>query len=96
MIRRLPFFKVLALGQVALLAFNHLKRLTPAERRRLASLVRRGWKLDAAEKRELREIVRKLETRSFAFGAADRFSPVPLPKRLMGRKRAYSGERERA
>jgi hypothetical protein len=86
MFRRLPFFKLLAIGQVALLARTHLKQLTPDERRRLAALVRRGWKLDPAERRELREIVLKLDPRAFAFGAADRFSPLPLPRRF-GRSR---------
>ncbi|MEA2135674.1 MAG: hypothetical protein QOC68_3583 [Solirubrobacteraceae bacterium] len=84
MLRRLPFFKLLAIGQVVLLARNHVNRLTPAERAELAALLRRGWKLDASERRELREVLRKLEPRAFAVGAADRFSPIPLPKRLMG------------
>jgi hypothetical protein len=89
-LRRLPFFKLLAIAQVALLARNHLRRLTPAERRRLRSLVLRAWKLDASERRELREILRKLETRAFAVGAAERFSPVPLPKRLTRPARSAS------
>jgi hypothetical protein len=90
MFRRLPFFKLLAIGQVALLARRHLKQLTPAERRRLAALVRRGPRLDPAERRELGEIVVKLDPRAFAFGAADRFSPLPLPRRLAGRPRTRS------
>jgi hypothetical protein len=36
------------------------------------------------ERRELRELVAKLDPRAFAGGAADRLSPVPLPKRLTG------------
>ncbi len=88
MLRRLPFFKLLVIAQIALLARRHVVALTPAERRRLGSLSLRVWKLDDSERRELREILAKLEPRAFAFGAADRFSPVPLPKRLRGPARS--------
>jgi hypothetical protein len=47
-LRRPLFFTLLAIGQVALLARNHLRRVTRFEWRRLASLVRRGWELDAS------------------------------------------------
>ena len=88
MLRRLPFFKILTIAEVALLARRHLGRLDPADRRRLAALVRHGHHLAPDERRELRELVMKLEPRAFAVHAADRFSPVPLPKkRLSGRRR---------
>ena len=87
LIRRLPFFRVLALAQVALLARRHLQNLQPHERRRLATLVRRGRGLQPAEREELRALVGKLDAKAFAAGAADTVSPWPLPRRLMGRRR---------
>ena len=78
MLRRLPFFKILAVAQVALLVRRHLKRLTPMERRRMGELVRRGHRLDRDGRHELRMLVAKLEPGAFALAAADRFSPIPL------------------
>jgi hypothetical protein len=75
---RLPFFKILAIAQVALLVRRHLKRLTPMERKRMGELVRRGHRLDRTERGELRSLVSKLEPAAFAFAAADRVSPIPL------------------
>ena len=86
-INRVPFFKWLALAQIALLARTHLKRLSRADRQRLSELVRNGTHLSAQERSELKTIVGKLEPRAFAYGAADRFSPLPLPRRLAGRPR---------
>lgn len=81
---RLPFFKVLAIAQVALLARRHYRHLDGAERRRLAELARRGHRLAGHERAELRELVGKLDLRGLAGGAASRLSPLPLPKRLTG------------
>jgi hypothetical protein len=87
-VRRLPFFKVLAVAQVALLVRRHLYALTPIERHRLAELVRHGHHLSGPERRELRDLVMKLEPRAFAADAADYVSPFPLPKRILrGRRR---------
>lgn len=92
-LRRLPMFKLLALGEIALAARDHLGRLEPDERRRLVALVRQGRgrsrNLSAQERDELSTLVAKVEPRRFAGLAADRLSPVPLPDRLVhGRKRA--------
>jgi hypothetical protein len=84
-IRRLPFFKILAIAQIALLVRRHLKRLTPMERKRMGDLVRRGHRLDRDERDELRGLVSKLEPAAFAFAAADHFSPIPL--RRAGRRK---------
>ena len=85
-LRRMPFFELLAVAQVrAVLAHRHLQRLDASERRRLSELVRRGQRMDRAERDELRRLLGKLEPRSFAFRTADAFSPVPLPRRLGGR-----------
>jgi hypothetical protein len=78
LLRRMPFFKVLAISQTALLARRHLLRLDSSDRRRLAELVRRGHLTSPDERDELRRLLAKLGPREFAFTAADRFSPVPL------------------
>ena len=78
LLRRLPFFKVLAVAKTALLARRHLQRLDADDRRHLGELVRRGRRLSAAERDELRSLIAKLGPREFAFAAADRFSPLPL------------------
>ena len=82
--KTLPIFRLLAVAEVALLARTHLQRLTPEERRRLAALVRNGRSLSPAEKDELRALSTKLDTRAFVGAAADKVSPVPLPRRLTG------------
>ena len=84
-VRRLPLFKVIAILQLALLARRHLGALTPDERRRATRLVRNARKLTPAERHELIDIAGKLEPRAFAGAAADRLSPVPLPRRITGR-----------
>src|SRR4051794_29699551 len=85
-LRRLPILKLLALAEIAILAREHLYRLDPAERRRLMQIVQtsRGRKgnLTSAERRELADLLSKMEPRTFAGTAADRLSPVPLPKRF--------------
>jgi hypothetical protein len=78
LVRRLPWFRVLAIAKVALRARRHLKNLTPEERRRMAWLARRGRSLAPAERDELRALVGKLDARAFAITAADAFSPWPI------------------
>jgi hypothetical protein len=92
-LKRLPLFKLLALGEIAILAREHLYRLEPAQRRRLVELVQtsRGRKgnLSEAERRELADLLTRMEPRAFVGHAADRLSPVPLPGRVKrGPKRA--------
>lgn len=86
-LRRLPMFKLLALAEVAMLARDHLGRLTPAERRRLVELVRtgrgRGSNLPAPQRDELTALLAKVDPRLFAGMAADKLSPVPLPRRFV-------------
>jgi hypothetical protein len=86
-IKRIPFFKILAFAQVALLARRHLRGLTRDDRRRLAELARRGTRLTPAERTELRALVAKMEPRAFALGAAHHVSPLPLPRWLVGKLR---------
>jgi hypothetical protein len=80
-VSRIPFFKLLAILQIVMLARRHVTRLSPTERRRMADLVRRGPKLSKAERRELRELAAKLEPIAFARGAAARMSPVSMGRR---------------
>ena len=85
-LRRLPVFKLLAIGEIALLARTHIARLDRKERRRLVELMRKGRgrtrNLTEAERDELQRLVAKTEPRLFAGLAADRLSPVPLPRRI--------------
>jgi hypothetical protein len=86
-LRRLPLVKLLGAAELAVLARDHLMRLTPAERRRLVALVRAGRgrrrNLSADERDELATLVAKVEPRLLAGAAAERLSPVPLPRRLL-------------
>lgn len=77
-LRKMPFFRVLALAQLALLARRHMQNLKPNERQRLRQLVLRGHRLDRSEREELRRLVGKLEPRSFAWATANAFSPLRL------------------
>ena len=90
-VRRLPMLKLLAIGQLILLARNHVSKLHPVERRRLLTLVVKGKgrtrDLSPAERDELQALVAKAEPRLFAGLAADRLSPVPLPRRVVRGRR---------
>ena len=86
LVRRLPFFRIVAIGRLALVARRHLQSLSPVERRRLAELVRHSRSLSPPERDELRRLVSKLEPGVFARAAVDAFSPVGLPGRF-GRRR---------
>ena len=86
-LKRLPIYKVIAIGEVALLARSHAVRLDRDERRRLAALIRKGRgrasRLTEPDRDELRELVAKTEPRLFVGLAADALSPLPLPRRLV-------------
>jgi hypothetical protein len=84
LIKRLPVFRLLLIAQLALLVRDHLRRLEPAERRRLWELVRRGPGMLPDERAELRALVAKIEPRVLAGAVAEKVSPVPLPSRLTG------------
>jgi hypothetical protein len=85
-LRRLPVFKLIAIAEIALLARSHIARLEPTERRRLIDLLRKGRgrssRLSDGERDEFEKLVAKTEPRLFAGVAADRLSPVPLPRRI--------------
>ena len=86
-LRRLPVLKLLAIAEIGLLARDHLSKLDPVERRRTLELVRKGRgrsrNLSAAEREELAGYVARMQPRRFAGLAADKLSPVPLPRRLV-------------
>lgn len=85
--RGIPVVALLSAAEVAKLAGGHLARLRPAERRRLLALLGKARSgsgaLSEAERAELGALVAKLEPRAFVGSAADRFSPLPMPKRLL-------------
>jgi hypothetical protein len=100
-LRRIPAVRLLALGEIALLARDHVGKLTPEERRRLVALVRQGHgrpsHLSEAERDELTRILAKAEPRLFAGLAAAKLSPVPLPRRVVeGSRRARRRRRDAA
>ena len=86
-LRRLPIYKLIAVGEIALVARTHIARLTPEERGRFIRLMRdahgRPRNLSEADRDELQQLVAKTEPRIFAGHAIDRLSPVPLPRRLL-------------
>ncbi|MBV9680897.1 MAG: hypothetical protein JO046_03840 [Solirubrobacterales bacterium] len=91
-VRAIPAARVLAAAQVVMLARRHWHRLEPIERHRVMTLVRtatgRRSHLSSNEWVELAHLVAKADPRGFAGLMAQRFSPVPLPGRVVrGRKR---------
>lgn len=88
----LPAARLLAAAQILMLARTHWHRLEPAERRRVMALVVQGHgrrrNLSPSEQLELSRLIAKADPRLFAGLVAERFSPVPLPSRLVrGRRR---------
>jgi hypothetical protein len=86
-----PLARLLSAAQVLMLAQRHWQRLEPDERRRLLALVRRGRgvgrNLSVAERAELARLIAKADPRLFAGLVAQRFSPVPLPRRIVRGRR---------
>jgi hypothetical protein len=82
-LKRLPVMRLLALGEILVLAKEHLDKLEPRERRRLVVLLREGRgrpsNLSKRQREELEALIAKAEPRLFAGTAAEKLSPVPLP-----------------
>jgi hypothetical protein len=98
-LKRLPILKLLAIGEIALLANTHLRRLEPDERRRLVGLMKAGRgrrrNLTQAERDELTALLLKTEPRLFVGMAADKLSPVRLPRRVVrGPKKRKTREKQ--
>jgi hypothetical protein len=86
-VRRVPLVALVSVAEVALLARDHLTLLTPAERRRLMTLVRIGRgrrsRLSDSQRGELERLLAKLEARRLMGDTVTRLSPVHLPRRLV-------------
>lgn len=86
-LKRLPLVRLLAIGEIVLLAREHFEKLDLSERRRLVELVRRGRgrgrNLSPPERSELAALVAKADPRLFAGLVADKLSPVRLPQRFV-------------
>jgi hypothetical protein len=86
-LRRVPVVMLVSAAELTLVAREHLLHLTPAERRRLVTLVRigrgRSRRLTDAQRSELEDLLAKLEARHFMGDAITRLSPVRLPRRLV-------------
>ena len=87
----IPLARLVLAGKIVLLARRHWHRLEPRERRRLMTLVRRGHgrpkNLSPTERAELARLIQKADPWLFARLVAQRFSPVPLPGRLVRDRR---------
>lgn len=82
LVKRLPVVRLLLIAELAVIARRHLSQLTPRQRRRLFELMGKGRGMTPKQRDELRDLVAKLEPRAFAGSAADRLSPLPLPRWL--------------
>ena len=89
--RAIPMTRLIAAAQVVLLARRHWRLLEPYERQRLFTLVRvataRRGRLTPDERLELVRLVAKADPKLFAGLVAQKFSPVPFPKRMVRGKR---------
>jgi TRAP-type C4-dicarboxylate transport system substrate-binding protein len=90
--KAVPVARLLAAGEIVMMARQHWHRLEPAERRRFVALVRRGHgrkrNLSERDQAELARLIAKANPRLFVGLVAQRFSPVPLPRRVVhGRRR---------
>jgi hypothetical protein len=74
--RHIPAARLLALGELLLLAREHLLKLEPQERRRIVALVRkargRRGNLTERERGELARLIEKAEPRLFMGNAVKR------------------------
>ncbi len=90
LLRRMPVARLLIIGQLLLLAKDHIERLSPRERRRLVTLVKgtRGVpsNLTPAARTELEGLIAKVEPKVFAQTATQMFSPLPIGRRTARRR----------
>ena len=86
-LRAIPLARLLVAAEVVLLARDHVAQLEPDERHRIMELLvkahGRRRNLSDSEREELAALVAKAEPRLFVGHAAERFSPFPLPKRIV-------------
>jgi hypothetical protein len=86
-IRHVPVLKLLVAAEIAMMARDHLTKLSPNERRRLLELVRIGHgrrrNLSDDQREELTELIAKMEPRLLLGLALSKVSPVHLPRRVV-------------
>jgi hypothetical protein len=86
-LRRLPAVQLIAVAEIVLMTRDHVRLLTPSERKRVIHLVRsthgRPRNLTQAEREELVRLLEKAQPRALAGKAADALSPLPLPDRMV-------------
>ena len=72
--------RLILVAEVAMLAGEHVGRLSPRERRRVLELLRHGRgrpsNLSQRERAELATLVAKAEPKLFARSVAKKFSPI--------------------
>lgn len=89
--KAIPLARLVLAGKIVLLARQHWHQLEPFERRRLISLVRLGHgrprNLSPEDRAELARLIHKADPWLFAQLVAKRFSPVPIPSRLVRDRR---------
>jgi hypothetical protein len=80
LVKKLSVAKLVIVAEVAMLAGEHVGRLSPRERRRVFELLRRGRgrpsNLSQKERAELALLVAKAEPKLFARSVAKKFSPI--------------------
>jgi hypothetical protein len=85
--KAVPLARLVVAARIVLLAREHWHRLEPAERRRLIALERkargRPRNLPERDRAELARLIAKADPRLFVGLVAQRFSPVPLPRRVV-------------
>jgi hypothetical protein len=92
-VRHVPVLKLLVAAEIAMMAHDHLTKLSPTERRRLVELVRIGHgrrrNLSDEQREELTELISRMEPRLLFGHALNKVSPVNLPRRVVyGPRRA--------
>jgi hypothetical protein len=89
--KKIPIARMLVLAELAVLVREHMAKLEPHERRRLLELIRQGRgrpsSLSARERRELSDLVAKIEPRAFVNLAAQKVTGIPVPGAKRGRRR---------
>ena len=92
-LKEIPLVVLVEAAEIVLLAYDHVRKLEPHERRRAFALLRktrgRPSNLTQRERTEFARLAAKAEPRLFLGLVAQKLSPVPLPKRLV-RKSARS------
>ena len=82
---KIPAARLIVLGELLLLAREHVHKLEPQERRRLVELVRRAHgrprNLSDRERRELQRLLEKVEPREFAGNAVKRVAGFGTSRR---------------